>query len=388
MRIGMDVAVIGSGYGGIGRYTEQLVRALLPLLEDDELILFAGSSVPQWVADQVARSQGGPAGAGSPSVQLRRSPSGRRGRVFRANLLVGPSLARLGIQLFHSPDNVNVPLTAGRQVSLVVTLHDLIPLLFPQTVSRRHHLLWKLMLRRVVARADRILTVSRATADDLAEMVPEAAPKTRVVYPGVDPAFGQATAEDVERLRRRLRLPPEYILFVGTLEPKKNVPSLLRAYDRLRQRHSVPPLVIAGQVGWMAGPIFETVERLRLGNSVKFAGFVPDNDLPALIGGAALFVFPSIYEGFGLPVLEAMACGVPVVTSNRSSLPEVAAGAAVLVDPHDPESIAEGMQAILQDRELARRLAGLGRQRAANFTWERTARETLQVYRELASTMA
>lgn len=386
MRIGIDVAVIGSAYGGIGRYTEQLLRALLPLLEDDELILFAGSSVPPWLSDLSKGHQGCHTGRGRFSVNLRQSPSGRRGRVFRANLLVGPSLARQGVQVFHSPDNVNVPLTAGRRVGLVVTLHDLIPLLYPHTVSRRHHLLWRLMLNRMVERADRIITVSKATADDLAGMVPRTAAKTRVIPLGVDPSFGNVAREHVESLRRRLQLPSAYILFVGTLEPKKNVPGLLRAYDRLRKRRDVPPLVIAGQVGWLARPIFETVDQLRLGDSVRFVGFVSDRDLPALISGATLFAFPSIYEGFGLPVLEAMACGVPVVTSNRSSLPEVAAGAAVLVDPLNPDAIAAGMQAILEDGELARRLGALGRQRAESFSWERTARETLQVYREVVST--
>ena len=385
MRIGIDIAVITSAYGGIGRYTEQLLRALLPLLEDDELILFAGSSLPQWIDELAHQRRDGQTEPGRSLIALRRAPSTRRGRVFRTNLLVGPILARLGVQVFHSPDNVNAPLTAGRQVSLVVTLHDLIPILYPQTVSRRHHLLWRLMLHRIVARADRIITVSGATADDLADLVPGAAGKTRVIHLGVDPAFGNAKPEDVEDIRRRLRLPSEYILFVGTLEPKKNVQGLLQAYARLKARRDVPPLVIAGQIGWMAETVFETVEQLRLGASVRFVGFVSDQHLPALIRGATLFVFPSVYEGFGLPVLEAMACGVPVVTSNRSSLPEIADGAAVLVDPFDPDSIAGGIEAILQDRDLARRLAVLGRQRAESFSWERTARETLQVYRELAA---
>ena len=383
MRIGIDVAVITSAYGGIGRYTEQLLHAMLPLLEDDELILFAGNSVPHWIVHLAGHHGYRREEPACPSVKIRRTLFVRRGRALRTSLLVGLAARQLGVQVFHSPDNVNAPLTTGRQVSLVITVHDLIPLLYPQTVSRRYHLWWRAMLRPTVARADRIIAVSRSTADDLANLVPGAGSKTRVIHLGVDPTFGRTKPEDVQDIRRRLQLPSEYILFVGTLEPKKNVPGLLRAYARLREQQDIPPLVIAGQTGWMAEPVFKAVEQLRLCNSVRFVGFVSDRDLPALMTGAMLFVFPSVYEGFGLPVLEAMACGVPVVTSNRSSLPEITAGAAILVDPLDPDSIASGMRAVLEDSELAQRLADLGRQRAREFSWERTACETLELYREL-----
>jgi glycosyltransferase involved in cell wall biosynthesis len=173
-----------------------------------------------------------------------------------------------------------------------------------------------------------------------------------------------------------------YILYVGALESRKNLPRLLEAYARLRKWSARWKLVIVGARKWKFTPIFEAVQRLGLEPHVHFTDYVADEDLPALYRGAELFAFPSLYEGFGLPVLEAMACGTPVVTSNRSSLPEVAGDAALLVDPLDVEAIAGAMQRVLADEALAAGLREIGLARAAQFTWERTARETVAVYKK------
>lgn len=174
-----------------------------------------------------------------------------------------------------------------------------------------------------------------------------------------------------------------YVLAVGNLEPRKNLPGLLRAFARLAPE--VPhDLVLVGAEGWLTGEIHATLDELRLGGRVRMTGFVEDADLPAWYGAADLFVYPSLYEGFGLPVLEAMACGAPVVTSNVSSLPEVAGDAALLVDPSDVDSIAEEMRRGLTDAALALDLRRRGQLRAADFTWDRTAEQTVAVYREVA----
>jgi glycosyltransferase involved in cell wall biosynthesis len=204
-----------------------------------------------------------------------------------------------------------------------------------------------------------------------------------VTHLGVDARFRPPDPEERAAFLQRQQLVRPYILAVGTLEPRKNLPGLLRAYARLAPE--VPhDLVLVGAEGWLTGEIHATLEKLRLGGRVRMTGFVADDDLPHWYGGADLFAFASLYEGFGLPVVEAMACGVPVVTSNVSSLPEVAGDAAVLVDPADVDAIADGLRRVLTDTDLARRLRHSGLKRAARFTWEQTAARTVAVYREVA----
>jgi glycosyltransferase involved in cell wall biosynthesis len=275
------------------------------------------------------------------------------------------------------------PFTCGGGVALVATIHDLIPWMFPQAVTRKHRWVWCTMLPRVVRRARRLIVDSQATARDLTDRFPEAADKVRVVYLGVDPRFAPAPPADVAALRSQLRLPADYMLSVGTLSPRKNLHRLFDAYAILRgQSAEVPPLVVAGKPGWLWEPIMRKVRDLHLEPYVIFCGFVPDRDLPALLTGASIFVLPSLYEGFGLPVLEAMACGTPVLTSNRSSLPEVAGDAALLIDPDHPGAIAEGMRRLLEDTACRKDLAQRGLTQARAFRWEETAQRTLAVYRE------
>jgi glycosyltransferase involved in cell wall biosynthesis len=178
-------------------------------------------------------------------------------------------------------------------------------------------------------------------------------------------------------------LPEQFILSLGTIEPRKNLASLLEAYRVLRNQGSDLGLVIVGKKGWLYEGFFHRLRELGLENEVLFTGFVPDEDLPAICSAAELFVFPSLYEGFGLPVLEAMACGAPVITSNVSSLPEVAGNAALLVDPASVRELTEAMAAVLQDEELRTSLQSKGPKQAARFSWEKAARETLAVYQSV-----
>jgi glycosyltransferase involved in cell wall biosynthesis len=196
--------------------------------------------------------------------------------------------------------------------------------------------------------------------------------------PGGDP-------EHFAAVQQRYRLPAQYLLFVGTLEPRKNLTTLLHAYAMLRAEWPGEDLklVVAGRTGWLYTDIFDTVKRLALDEEVIFTGFVDDEDLPDLYRGAQLFVFPSLYEGFGLPILEAMASGVPVITSATASMPEVAGDAAILVDPHDSEAIAEGMAQVLAEDRLRQAMIQKGLARARRFTWDTVAQNTLEVYAAL-----
>jgi glycosyltransferase involved in cell wall biosynthesis len=244
-----------------------------------------------------------------------------------------------------------------------------------------------------VRRADVVLADSESTRSDVTELLGVAPDRVWVIYPGVDGHFRRVHNQDaLAAVRRRYHLPERFVLSVGTLQPRKNFERLIEAYAQVRS--SVPPLrgrassnvdlVIAGGTGWMYDGIYRRVEELRLQGQVHFPGYVADEDLPALYSLADLFVFPSLYEGFGLPVLEAMACGTPVVTSNTSSLPEVVGDAGLTVDPHDVEALAEAMRQLLGDVGLRDAMVQRGLLQARQFTWSGAAEQLLRVYRELA----
>ncbi len=285
---------------------------------------------------------------------------------------------RAGLDLFHGTMNA---IPAALPCPAVVTVHDLAFLKFPENVTRRryHYLRWA--TGHAVRSARRVIAVSRATKHDLIEQFDIPEERIDVTPLGVDARFRPAGEEAVESLVRRLGLRRPFVLSVGTLEPRKNLPALLRAFDCVAPE--VPHnLVLAGATGWRRDELNRTRAKLNLGDRLQLTGFVPDADLPALYSAAAMFAFPSLYEGFGLPVLEAMACGTPVLTGADSSLPEVAGDAALLVDPRDVDTIAVGMRSLLTDDALSGSLAAAGRHRAATFSWTRTAELTIASYRK------
>jgi glycosyltransferase involved in cell wall biosynthesis len=208
----------------------------------------------------------------------------------------------------------------------------------------------------------------------------------RVIYLGHSPAFRPiADATELARIRARYALPDRFILYLGTIEPRKNLVMLLDAYEMLRTRdEAAPPLVLAGRPGWRCEPVLRRGRERGLEGQVRFTDWVADDDLPAIVNAAAAFVYPSLYEGFGLPPLEAMACGTPVLCSNTSSLPEVVGDGGLLLDPHDARAWAAALARVLSDECLRADLRARGLAQARQFSWERTARETLAVYHSLA----
>jgi glycosyltransferase involved in cell wall biosynthesis len=286
----------------------------------------------------------------------------------------------------HPPDVLFVPahvLPLVHPRSSVVTVHDLGYLYYPEAHRPSDRLYLDLSTRYNARAASRVIAVSQATKDDLVQHCGIRPDKITVVYSGCDgtiqPVEDEAT---IERVKARYGIQGDYILYVGTLQPRKNLGRLLKAYAIVRKqanRSETPCLVIGGRKGWLYDQIFQQVERLGLQTEVVFPGYVPQDDLPALLSGARLFVFPSLYEGFGLPVLEAMSCGTPVLCSNASSLPEVAGNAAFLIDPLDVGNMAKAMNRLLQDEGLRTQLVERGLQQVRHFSWDRCARETLAV---------
>src|SRR5262245_36778127 len=284
------------------------------------------------------------------------------------------------LDLFHATHYVLPPLW---KVRAVVTIHDIIHLLYPQFLPKRAALLYaRYMIRRALTRADRIVTVSHNTRSDLVNYFRVPSSRVEVIYNGVSRRFRpDIPAEDRRRVAAALGVRGPYMLFLGGEKPHKNVQNVIRAFAKARRDASLPHvLVLAGPMPANPARMSALISALELGDAVIRPGVIEDADLPPLYAGADAFLYPTLYEGFGLPVIEAMASGTPVLTSSTSALQEIAGGYACLVNPMDVDAIAEGISLLATDENARARFAELGIRRAADFSWDRAASRTLEVY--------
>jgi glycosyltransferase involved in cell wall biosynthesis len=286
----------------------------------------------------------------------------RRLRQLRPDLLHGMAYA--------------VPL--GWSGPSVVTVYDLSFLLFPQAFKPANRIYLAATTRATARRARRVLTISEHARRDIVRLLNVPEECVDVTYPAVEDRYRRLPEDEVQAFRRARGLPEAFVFTLGTLEPRKNLVGLLNAFARLGKPR--PPLYVAGGSGWHVSPIFDTVRRLQLTDEVHFLGYVPEDELPLWYNAAQLFAFPSLYEGFGLPVLEAMACGSPVITSTAASLPEVGGKAAVLVPPQDTDRIAQEMARVLDDPQLRLELRAAGRIQASRFSWRVMTDQTVASY--------
>ncbi len=286
------------------------------------------------------------------------------------------ALRRAGVDLAHGPAFVG-PLAA--RCPFVVTVHDLSFLRFPRLFRPANRFYLTALTRASVRRARRVIAVSAHAAEETTRLLGARREKVDVVYHGVDPGFRPRSSNEVAAFRARKGLPERFVLFLGTLEPRKNLVRLVRAFGLLEEPNL--RLVLAGGSGWYYEEVFARVEQLGLQERVLFPGYVPGEELPLWYNAATVFAYPSLYEGFGMPVTEAQASGTPVLTSDCSSLPEAAGDGALLVDPHDVEAMAAGLQRLLTDGALRDHLRQRGLAHAACFTWQRAAADTVAVYR-------
>ena len=369
MRVGFLTYGMNETMTGIGRYTVELTRALRRLEPSLEIVLlnpYPDSPHPWYREFEVY-----------PLPELRLLPA----TASLGNWALHRAAVKLDLGLLHDPCGVAPFLTLPPRYRRIVTLHDAIPYIYPETQPRLTRLVFQTLVRAARYTADAVLTVSASAAEDLGRYTGIPAHKFFVTPLGVHPPTSPPPA-DLTLSRLGIRAP--YLLYVGALHPRKNLGRVLAAFDLLRARGSAAQLVIVGPQSWGARDVLNLVtDRARENANVLFTGFLPDAALQALYRGARALVFPSLYEGFGLPALEAMAHGTPVISSATSSLPEVVGDAGLLVDPYLAPAIADAMHRLLQDEVLARRLGECGRIRARQFTWERTAQGTLEVYRKV-----
>lgn len=267
----------------------------------------------------------------------------------------------------------------------VVTVHDMVYKAYPETMRGRTKYMLQLGLKKSLECADRIVTDSEFSKSEICRYFPQYQEKLRVVYCGVNTKqFHSACESEIQEARKKYDLDRDYFLYLGTVEPRKNLSRLIEAYQIfVRGKQSPPYLVLAGGNGWRNSEIYQKASELGIQKYVKFTEYVPEEFLCPLMCGALAFVFPSIYEGFGMPPLEAMACGVPVLTAVAASLPEVVGEDAVLVDPYKPDEIAGGLERLYMDEKLRKRLSEAGKRRVLDYSWERSAEQLHAIYEEL-----
>ncbi len=368
----LDARTATAHFPGIGRYVVNLARAMAPLLEGDErLILLRDPDRPSpW-------DLSGLAGERVKVVDVSCSPFS-----LRQQWAIPRLLRRLRADLYHSPYYL-MPYWTG--VPTLLTVYDLIPLLFPGHVSRRARWLFRWTMSLALRSATDVVAISQSTRSDL-QRVFSIRPEMTSIPLAADPVFSPCPPTEIEAVRRKYALPETFVLYLGSNKPHKNLVSLIEAISHITHYASRFTLVVAG--AW--DPRYPEARQLaeaRGVENVRWLGPVPEADLPALYSGAIALVFPSLYEGFGLPVLEAMACGTPVACSSTSSLPEVVGDAALTFPPTDPRAIAEALARLLQDADLRADLRERGLQQAARFSWKRTAEETLALYRHIVRTL-
>lgn len=379
MVIGIDANWAVYEKAGVGKYTYNLIKALLAQKQPHQYVLFFNffrkfRERRHFIEEMVAEAQV------PVKIVVSKVPA-----AWKEWLLYQPIPAkwfyREKVDLFHSPFFAGVPTKPF--CPTVVTLHDMVFVHFPEHRGRKLSQYYLKRTQLAAKNSEKIIAVSRSTRDDLVKFLPDIHTKINIVYEGADEIFSviKNKTKLATVLSRYQMEQGKYILAVCTLEPRKNLVRLVRAYallpNTLRQKYS---LVLVGKSGWNNQELNQTIRDLNLTDKVKMTGFVQDQDLPYFYNGAAVFAYPSLYEGFGLPPLEAMSCGAPVLTSKVSSLTEVVEDAALTVDPYNEEEIARHLKSILTSSKIAQSLREKGLAQAKKFSWDKAAKETIKVY--------
>ena len=365
----LDARTATPHFPGIGRYVTNLVRAMTPLLAPGERLTILHN--PAYPPPPISTSV---------FVQIRRMPVAASPFSLAQQVELPRLLRDVGADLYHSAYFL-MPYAPGAPT--LVTVYDLIPLLFPHQSTLRARLLARWATRLALRASKRVIAISDATRRDFLTHFRLQPEKIQAIPLAADPAFRPQFRKTVAEARARYGLPERYLLYLGSNKPHKNLRRLVEAWARLQPQSM--PLVIAGAWDGRYPEARQRAAALSLEGQVRWLGPVPETDLPALYSGSLLFVFPSLYEGFGLPVLEAMACGTPVACSNSSSLPEVAGDAALLVDPMNTEELVTAVRTALENESLRQDMTEKGLRRAQGFSWLQTAQRTLELYRSAES---
>src|SRR5262245_35169173 len=369
MRIAFDGTALRPGRTGVGYYTEHLLHHLAQTASNDELIVVSNRSIDTT--------------APLPSRVRVATPARRVPRLVWMQTLAVTALREVEADVVHFTNGM-LPLMSP--VPTVVTIHDMSLRLYPRYHPPRRVLLNRPLVDLAARRADAIITPSDTARRDIVRLYDLDPSRVHVVYEAAAPSFRPVIDPvELERVRRKYHLDERIILYVGTIEPRKNLPKLIDAFAGRRQAGELShQLVCVGPYGWLSRGIEDQIARTNLAHAINFTGYVPFDDLPALYSLAEMFVYPSMYEGFGLPVVEAMACGTPVVTSAAGALAEIGGAAIEQVERLDADTLGRAIVALARSRDRRAELSAAGLTRAAAFSWERAAGESLEIYRQTA----
>ncbi len=372
MIIGVDIRPMAGLRTGIQEYTEQILSHLIPLAPDHQFKLFFSSmrkALPDlpWMR--------------APNVELKQFKIPNNVLFFSGNIWGYPLLDDMigGADVFFSPHFFLAPLSSTCR--RVTTFHDLSYLRFPEFFTHRKQW-WHTVQMDPASQArfsDKIISVSQSTKQDLVDFYHIDPANIDVIYLGNNMA--PPSEEAVIEFKKKRQLPDRFFLFLGTIEPRKNISGLIRAFNIMKERSGFEDveLVIAGKKGWKFEDVLDDIQNSPFAPAIRYLGHIPDADRALYYSAASGFVYPSFFEGFGSPVLEAMACGIPVITSPNSSLAEVAGDAALLIDPYNISDLAEAMRIVISDTEIQNKLASQGHNQASKFTWDKAARATLDI---------
>lgn len=384
MRIGIDCRTIlnpeKGEAAGLGHYTYQLVRHLLKIDKKNQYVLFFDRSVKEKKTRRFKKR----------NTIIKYFPFSQYSMflpIVYSQFLVTASIAREKLDVFHSPVCY---LPKAYKNPTVITLHDLAVIKKPEWFTKGEQADAKTIIPRCLEQTKEIIAVSESTKADVKKIFKIKEDKIEIIPHGIDERFfRKRKPKDISRIKKKLGISGDYILYLGMLEPRKNILGIIKAFEQLKKqkrgkqyRFKKYQLVLAGQTGEKMKSALNKIKQSKFKKDIITPGYIEPNDIGPLYAGAKIFVFPSLYEGFGLPILEAMAKGVPVITGNGSSMPEVAGGAALLVDPKKTTEIFSAMLKILTNKKLAVELSKKGRKRARQFSWTKTAKQTLAVYKK------
>jgi glycosyltransferase involved in cell wall biosynthesis len=361
MRIGIDVNILREPARGVGHYLLNILKRLARFAQHDEFFLYSPKPIAYDFVDWHNK-------------HLRWGRTILPG-AFWLQTQAKRLIKKDAIQTFFAPAHI-LPLQLPTGMRKVLAVHDLVSILYPQTMANYNRFVHHLFFKESVKQSDQLITMSEYTKQSLIDNFHICREKITVIYEGVSIIFQPLPKEKVQEVLQRYQITKPYFLAVGTLEPRKNYPILLQAFKHFSQDYD---LVIIGKEGWKAQRIFKMIQDLQLTNKVKILGYVGINELPNFYSGAELFIFPSLYEGFGLPLVEAMACGVPVVCSDASCLPEIGGDAAVYFPAQSVDLLVAKTDLVLSSPQLRQSLREKGIKQAVKFNWDNTAQQTLAV---------
>ena len=366
MKIGIDAKYIYTNKAGTGRYINNLLSHVKKIDNVNLYVELHPSS-----QSEIKKTNN----------FLSRITNGF-GEFIRCQLMLPLRTKSLGIDILHSPTFIS-PIITGCPV--ILTIYDLNHILYPETFEPLYRQYLNLLLPICAKRATKIITTSESSRKDIIGNLHVGEDKVEVIYGAASPIFGRLDTENnFQSVLKKFRIRTPYILNVGTLEPRKNISGLLKAFSMLKERKSIPhKLVIVGEKGWRHKIIFKAISSLNLQDEVIFTSYISDEELMILYNKCNVFVYPSLYEGFGLPPLEAMTCGAPVITSNTSSLPEVVGNAGIMINPDNTEELCETIYTVIENNSLMENMRKKSLERAKLFSWEKSARQLLKIYSEV-----